>query len=192
MLAIRLRRTGKKGQPSYRIVVTDERNSVYGNYIEMLGHYNPETKAVVLDKEKALEWMTKGAKPSNTVAKIFTKEGIKHNSIVIKKYRAVSKKELEAQKAEEEKEKAEEAAKKEAAKAAFEEQVEQEKAEAPKEDKLMEMADESIEEVKKEEAESAAAKAPAEAESSEKPAEAAEEKDSSDEKPKDVSIAKEK
>src|SRR3990167_10858577 len=148
MLAIRLRRTGKKGQPSYRIVVADERTSVYGKYIEMLGHYNPQTKAVVLDNAKALEWMKKGAKPSNTVAKILQKQKVEHPSIVIKKFRAVSKKELEAQKVAEEKAKAEEAAKKEAAKAAFEEQVAEEKAEAPKEDKLAVMAEESIKEAK--------------------------------------------
>lgn len=153
MLAIRLRRTGKKGQPSYRIVVADERASVYGKYIEMLGHYNPQTKAVVLDNAKALEWMKKGAKPSNTVAKLLQKQKVEHPSIVVKKYKAISKTELEKQKAEEEKVKAEEAAKKEAAKAAFEQQVEQEKAEAPKEDKLAEMAEESIAEVKEEEAE---------------------------------------
>lgn len=153
MLAIRLRRTGKKGQPSYRIVVADERASVYGKYLEMLGHYNPETKAVTLEKDKILVWMEKGARPSNTVAKILQKEGLKHDSIVIKKFRAVSKKELEAQKEQEEKEKAEEQAKKEAAKEAFDAQVEAEKEAAPKEDKLQELAEESIAEVKAEEAE---------------------------------------
>ena len=161
MLAIRLRRTGKKGQPSYRIVVADERKSVYGKYIEMLGHYNPQTKAVVLDTNKALQWLKKGAKPSNTVAKILQKQKVEHPSIIIKKFRAVSKKELEKQKAEEEKRKVEEAAKKEAQKAAFEEQVEQEKTAAPKEDKLQEMAEESIKEQKDE--------APAEAEKEEAP-----------------------
>jgi small subunit ribosomal protein S16 len=151
MLVIRLRRTGKKGQPLYRIVVADGRASVYGKYLEMLGNYNPNTKKITLDKEKALTWMNNGAKPSNTISKIFEKEGLKHASVVIKKFRAVSKAELEAQKAEEEKAKAEEAAKKEAAKAAFEEQVEAEKAAAPKEDKLQAMAEESIAEVKAEE-----------------------------------------
>ena len=151
MLAIRLRRTGKKGQPSYRIVVADERASVYGKYIEMLGHYNPQTKAVVLDNQKALEWMKKGAKPSNTVAKLLQKQKVEHPSIVIKKYKAVSKAELEKQKAAEEKAKAEEAAKKEAAKAAFEEKVEAEKAAAPSaEEKLQAAAEESIKEVKEE------------------------------------------
>ncbi len=151
MLAIRLRRTGKKGQPSYRIVVADERAPIFGKYLEMLGHYNPETKAIVLNQEKALDWMQKGAKPTNTVAKLFEKQGLKHKSIVIKKFRAVSKKELEAQKAAEEKARAEEAAKKEAQKEAFEQQIEAEKAAAPKEDKLAQMAEESIAEVKAEE-----------------------------------------
>jgi small subunit ribosomal protein S16 len=150
MLTIRLRRQGKKGQPSYRIVVADQKAPILGKYIEMLGHYNPFTKAVVLDKEKALEWLKKGAKPSNTVAKLMVKQDLKHQSIVIKKFRALSKAELEKQKAQEEKEKAEEAAKKEAAKAAFEQQVEAEKAEAPKEDKLQAMAEESIQEAKEE------------------------------------------
>jgi len=150
MLTIRLRRTGKKGQPSYRIVVADERAPIYGKYLEMLGHYNPNTKLVVLNNQKAIDWMTKGAKPTNTVSKIFQKQGLKHNSIIIKKFRAVSKKELEAQKAQEEKQKAEEAAKKEAQKATFEEKIEQEKATAPKEDKLKEMAEKSIEEAKAE------------------------------------------
>jgi len=152
MLAIRLRRQGKKGQPSYRIVVADQKAPILGKYIEMLGHYNPFTKAVVLDNERALDWMKKGAKPSNTVAKLMQKQGLKHNSIVIKKFRAVSKTELEKQKAEEEKKRAEEAAKKDAAKAAFEEQVEKEKAAAPKEDQLQVAAEESIKEEKPAEA----------------------------------------
>ncbi|MCJ7804701.1 30S ribosomal protein S16 [Patescibacteria group bacterium] len=152
MLAIRLRRTGKKGQPTYRIVVTDERASVYGKYIEMLGTFNPQTKAVTLNNEKTLGWLKNGAKPSNSVAKLLQKQKLEHPSILIKKYKAVSKTELEAQKAAEEKAKAEEATKKEAAKAAFEQQVEAEKAAAPKEDKLAEMAEESIAEVNEEEA----------------------------------------
>jgi len=152
MIVIRLRRTGKKHQPNYRIVVTDQRKSVYSPYIEMLGHYDPKTKKVVLDKVKTEEWLKKGAKPSNTVSKILTKEGLKHNSIVIKKFKAISKKELEAQKAKEEAEKAKEQAEKEAAKVAFEEKVEAEKAAEPSsEEKLQAAAEESIKEVKEEE-----------------------------------------
>lgn len=154
MLIIRLRRTGKKQDPTYRIVVTDSKKSVYSPYVEMIGHYNPKTKEVVLDKVKAKNWMDKGAKPTNTVSKIFKKEGLEHKSIIIKTFRAVSKKELEAQKAEEEKEKAQEQAEKEAAKEAFEKEVEAEKAAQPSsEDKLQAAADEAIADIKEEEAE---------------------------------------
>lgn len=153
MLTIRLRRTGKKKKPLYRIVVTDSRTPVQGKYIAMIGHYNPFTKAVVLDTNIALDWMNKGAKPSNTVSKIFLKQDLKHKSIVVKKFRAVSKKELEAQKVREEAEKAKIQAEKEAAKMAFEQQVEAEKAAQPSsEEKLKEAAEESIKEIKEEEA----------------------------------------
>ena len=158
MLVIRLTRTGKKGQPNYRIVVTDQRKSVYSPYLEMLGTYNPKTKQTVLDKEKTLAWLQKGAQPSNTVAKILVKEGLEHGSIVVKQYRAISKKELEKQKAADEAEKEKEQAEKEAAKEAFEEKVEAEKAENASEDRLQQEAAESIEEEKQEEAEKAAEK----------------------------------
>jgi len=169
MLVIRLTRTGKKGQPNYRIVVTDSRKSVYSPYVANIGHYDPRTKTVVLNKEEALDWMNKGAKPSNTVAKILEKEGVKHKSIVIKKFRAVSKKELEAQKAAEEVEKAKEQAEKEAAKEAFETKVEEEKKEHEGEDPLSAAADEAIAEIKEEEVEKAEKPAEAEEAKAEEP-----------------------
>ena len=152
MLIIRLRRTGKKHEPSYRIVVTDPKKSVYSPYVEMIGHYNPKTKETVLDKEKATEWMNKGAKPTNTVSKIFKKEGLEHKHIIIKQFKAISKKELEKEKAAEEVEKEKEQTEKEAAKVAFEKQVEAEKAAQPSsEEKLQAAANESIAEIKEEE-----------------------------------------
>lgn len=151
MLVIRLRRTGKKGQTSYRIIVVDSRKAVYSPYIEMLGQFDPHTKKVVLNKEKAIDWMNKGAQPSNTVSKIFVKEELKHNSISVKKYRAISKKELERIKTEEEAEKAKEQAEKEAAKEAFDAQVEQEKKENETVDPLLAAADEAIADIKEEE-----------------------------------------
>ena len=152
MLSIRLRRTGKKKKPSYRIVVTDQRAPIYGKYLEMIGHFDPFTKVIVLDNEKALEWMNKGAQPTNTVSKVFEKQGLKHKSIVIKKFRAVSKKELEAQKVQEEAEKVKIQAEKEAAKVAFEQQVEAEKAAQPtSEEKLQQAAEVVIQEEKAEE-----------------------------------------
>lgn len=70
---IRLTRRGSKKQPYYRIVVTDSRFPRDGRYIEKIGTYDPkrEPSLIDLDKEKALDWIKKGAKPSNTVKKIF-------------------------------------------------------------------------------------------------------------------------
>lgn len=184
MLVIRLTRTGKKGQPNYRIVVTDQRKSVYSPYVENLGHYDPKTKKIVLNKESALEWMNKGAKPSNTVAKIFEKEGIAHKSVVIKKYKAISKKELETQKAADEVEKAKEQAEKEAAKEAFEAKVEEEKKENEGVDPLLAAADEAIADIKEEEAEKVEVK-------DEKPAEDKNPEASDDAKPDDAPAADE-
>jgi len=70
---IRLTRTGKKKEPYYRIVVTDSRSPRDGKFIENIGTYDPKTEpsSINLDKEKALDWLKKGAKPSDTVKKIF-------------------------------------------------------------------------------------------------------------------------
>jgi small subunit ribosomal protein S16 len=69
MLAIRLKRMGAKKKPFYRVVVSDSRKTPTGRFIDSLGHYNPcvEPPEVVIDREKALEWVRKGAKMSNTV-----------------------------------------------------------------------------------------------------------------------------
>jgi small subunit ribosomal protein S16 len=130
MLKIRLKRLGRKNQPQYRIVVTEHTQPVSGEYLEKIGNYEPALKAITLDKEKAIEWMNKGAKPTNTVAKLFEKEGVKHKLIVIKKFAAKSKKQLELEKKQDEEEKAKERAEKEAAKEEFDKKVAEEKAEA--------------------------------------------------------------
>jgi len=68
---IHLRREGRKNSPFYRIVVADIRSPRDGRFIEQLGYYNPlNKKELKIDLEKADEWITKGAKPSNTVAKL--------------------------------------------------------------------------------------------------------------------------
>lgn len=86
MLRIRLRRTGKKHQPYFRIVVAEHSTALTGKYAASVGHYNPRTKELTLDTAAAIEWMNKGAKPSNTVARLLKKEGVKHNSIVVHTY----------------------------------------------------------------------------------------------------------
>ena len=78
MVKIRLRRTGKKDQPSYRIVVADSRSPRDGRFIENIGHYNPLTdpETVVVDRAKALEWIAKGAQPTEAVERMLKKAGV--------------------------------------------------------------------------------------------------------------------
>ncbi len=95
MLVIRLRRVGKKNKPTYRIVVAEHSFPVDGKFTADLGFYNPHTKAVGLKKEEAVDWMNKGAQPSNTVAKILEKEKVKHGSVVVIKKKKQPKKATE-------------------------------------------------------------------------------------------------
>jgi small subunit ribosomal protein S16 len=76
-LKIRLRRMGRKNQPSYRIVVADSRASRDGNIVALLGHYNPRSKGPQfdVDLEKTRAWLAKGATPSETVASLLKKAG---------------------------------------------------------------------------------------------------------------------
>lgn len=67
MVKIRLKRLGYKKNPSYRIVVIDSRDKREGAPIEELGHYNPKTKEMKLNKESALNWIKKGAQATETV-----------------------------------------------------------------------------------------------------------------------------
>ena len=75
---IRLRRMGAKKSPFYRIIVADSRSPRDGRFIEQIGTYNPLTEpvSVKIDEDKALDWMSKGAKPSDTVRNLFSKQGI--------------------------------------------------------------------------------------------------------------------
>lgn len=93
MLKIRLRRVGRIHEPIYRIIVTEDKAAAQGNFIAQVGHYNPKTKAITLNKEEILDWMNKGAKPSNTLSKLLKKEKMKHKSIVIHKTKINFKKE---------------------------------------------------------------------------------------------------
>jgi small subunit ribosomal protein S16 len=78
MVKIRLRRIGAKKQPTYRFVVADAHAPRDGRFIEILGHYNPRTepRTVVVDEEKARQWLAKGAQPSDTVRRLFAEKGI--------------------------------------------------------------------------------------------------------------------
>lgn len=80
MVKLRLKRMGKKGHPFYRIVAADSRSPRDGRVIEELGTYNPVVGAnqskVTLDNEKVMKWLNNGAKPSDTVRSILSKEGL--------------------------------------------------------------------------------------------------------------------
>lgn len=75
---IRMTRMGNKKAPSYRIVVTDSRNSRDGEYTEQIGFYNPLTTPVDLrvDKEKAEKWLATGAIPTDTAKALLVQAGV--------------------------------------------------------------------------------------------------------------------
>ena len=73
MVRIRLSRRGKKKRPFYRIVVTDIRTKRDGSPIEQIGTYDPLSKSLKIDKEKAESWIKKGAKPTETVLSLLKK-----------------------------------------------------------------------------------------------------------------------
>jgi len=75
---IRLMRVGKKKQPTYRVVVADSRSPRDGRIIETIGHYGPreEPSRVSIDADRALDWLRKGAKPTEQVQKLLTVSGV--------------------------------------------------------------------------------------------------------------------
>jgi small subunit ribosomal protein S16 len=77
MVRIRLRRVGRKKQPSYRVVVADSRSPRDGRYIEVIGFYNPRTQpaTMTVKEERALYWLQVGAQPSDSVRRILDKVG---------------------------------------------------------------------------------------------------------------------
>lgn len=75
---IRMKRMGSKKNPFFRIVVADSRSPRDGRQIEQIGTFDPLTQpeTVNIDEDKALDWMSKGAQPSDTVRTLFSKQGI--------------------------------------------------------------------------------------------------------------------
>ena len=75
---IRLRRLGAKKRPFYRVVVADQRSPRDGRFIEAIGKYHPleDPSLIEIDEERALDWLRKGAQPSQAVQVLMTKAGI--------------------------------------------------------------------------------------------------------------------
>ena len=75
---LRLTRVGSKKNPVYRIVAADSRSPRDGKFLEIVGRYNPQTdpSTIELDEEKVREWLSKGAQPSETVARLLKVKGV--------------------------------------------------------------------------------------------------------------------
>lgn len=79
---IRLRRTGRKGQGYFRIVVAHQEMARDGRVVATLGHYNPRANPAVIqvDAERARAWLDKGATPTETVRSLLRKAGVLHRA----------------------------------------------------------------------------------------------------------------
>jgi small subunit ribosomal protein S16 len=75
---IRLTRVGATNNPIWRVVAADQRSPRDGRFIDVLGHYNPQTdpSTIDLDENKVRHWLSQGAQPSNTVKKLLKAKGI--------------------------------------------------------------------------------------------------------------------
>ncbi|OGF85630.1 30S ribosomal protein S16 [Candidatus Giovannonibacteria bacterium RIFCSPLOWO2_02_44_8] len=78
MLMIRLQRVGRRNDPSFRVVITDSRNSTKsGKFIEIVGNHDTRHKDKIrLDKERILYWISKGAKATDTIHNLLIRNGI--------------------------------------------------------------------------------------------------------------------
>ncbi|HYB94783.1 MAG TPA: 30S ribosomal protein S16 [Vicinamibacterales bacterium] len=84
MLAIRMRRTGSKKRPFFRVVVSEARSKKEGEFIEVLGFYNPRTKPAVVEinKERINHWIKSGARPSDSVRTLLARHLTKDRGAV--------------------------------------------------------------------------------------------------------------
>ncbi len=80
---IRLKRIGAKKTPFYRIIVADSRSPRDGRFIEEIGYYNPltEPKTVKIDNERAQNWLGNGAKPTDSVDRLFKTNGVYESKV---------------------------------------------------------------------------------------------------------------
>jgi small subunit ribosomal protein S16 len=101
MVRIRLRRTGLKGQPSYRLVVADKESPRDGRFLEIVGFYNPRTDPTTLNikEERVYEWMNNGALPTESVGQLFKTYGLTERYERLKKGESTETLLAEAEKA---------------------------------------------------------------------------------------------
>ena len=84
MLTIRMRRTGSKKRPFFRVVVSEARSKKEGEFVEVLGFYNPRTKPAVVEinKDRIAHWISKGARPSDSVRTLLARHLTRDRAIV--------------------------------------------------------------------------------------------------------------
>jgi small subunit ribosomal protein S16 len=99
MLVIRLQRTGRENLPSYRVVVAEKARPVKGKFMEIVGFYLPARKPSVFEHkpERISEWVKKGAIPSDTVARLLKRAGMKDMDKFIQRYAKRKSKNAEAE-----------------------------------------------------------------------------------------------
>jgi len=85
MLSIRMRRTGSKKRPFFRIVVSEARSKKEGQFIDILGFYNPRLKPAVfeINKERVAHWVKMGARPSDSVRTLMSKHITRDLGVVV-------------------------------------------------------------------------------------------------------------
>jgi small subunit ribosomal protein S16 len=93
MLAIRFTRVGKAKKPTYRVIISEKNKDPWGNFLELLGSYNPHTKEAQLNAERIQYWIKCGAQPSESAFNLFVRQGIitgaKKKAVKISKKRQV-------------------------------------------------------------------------------------------------------
>ena len=84
MLSIRMRRTGSKKRPFFRVVVSEARSKKEGDFVEVLGFYNPRSKPAVVEinKERIEHWIKNGARPSDSVRTLLARHLTKDRAVV--------------------------------------------------------------------------------------------------------------
>lgn len=101
MLMMRLQRVGRKNDPSYRILVVDKRTGPKSNkHVDHLGSYNPKLGQVIINKEKAKEWLSKGVQASGTVHNILVSQKVidaKKKNVLPKKSPIIDEAKLKAE-----------------------------------------------------------------------------------------------
>ena len=79
MLKLRLKRNGRKRQPSYRLVIMESTSRRNGRPIDEVGYYNPITKESYLNQEKIAKWLKYGVQPTQTVFQLLKKSNLIQN-----------------------------------------------------------------------------------------------------------------